>query len=87
MNLVALRPTLSDTARLPIGKAAEQLGLSRATLTKYAAMGRRLGGIDSVIGGNGRRMFYGKEIKRFWDMLTDVGTSILTTPRPRRTKR
>lgn len=84
MNLVTSRPNLPDTARLPLGKAAGELGMSRNTLAKYAAMGRRMGGVDSVIGSNGRRMFYGKELKRFWEALTDVGTTIIAARRPRR---
>lgn len=66
MNLVTECPDISDGWKGGVGKVAEVLGLSRITISRAADKGRRNGGIDWIPGRNGRRMFTGKEVKRFW---------------------
>ncbi len=69
MNLVATCPEIPDSWKGGIGKTAQVLGISRFTLAKYAALGKRQGGIDWKLATNGRKIFTGKEVKRFWYIL------------------
>ena len=56
-------PKLSDTARVPIGKAAEILGISRDTLRNHTNNGYVKCGYNRI---NKRRFYTGKELKRYW---------------------
>lgn len=68
MNLVNECPVISDSWKGGITAAAKILGLDRKTLGRYAALGKREGGIDWKISPRtGRKQFLGKEIKRFWN--------------------
>lgn len=69
MNLVTVCPEIPDTWKGGIMATCQVLGLDRKTLTKYAALGKRQGGIDWQLATNGRKVFIGKEIKRFWRAL------------------
>lgn len=66
MNLVNECPQISDNWRGGLMATARTLGIDRKTLDKYAKLGRHFGGIDSKPGKNGKRIFSGREIKRFW---------------------
>ena len=69
MNLVTTCPDIPDTWKGGISQASRILGLDRKTLSKYASLGKRRGGIDWNMAANGRKVFLGKEIKRFWHIL------------------
>lgn len=56
-------PKISDAARLPIGQAAELLGISRDTLRKHTNSGYIRCNFNRV---NKRRFYTGKELKRYW---------------------
>jgi len=63
--MVPICPEIADAWRGGASETARVLGVDRKTLRRYADMGRRAGGIDWKPGKRGR-VFYGKEIKRFW---------------------
>lgn len=70
MNLVNVCPDIPDSWKGSVSATARILGISRDTLYKYAALGKRGGGIDwTVSRSNGRKMFSGKEVKRFWSQI------------------
>ncbi len=56
-------PKISDTAKVPIGKAAELLEISRNTLRRHTDNGYIRCGYNRV---NKRRFYTGAEIKRYW---------------------
>ena len=67
MNLVCVCPEIPDNWKGGITATAQVLGLSRDTIMKYAALGKRNGGIDWTISRvSGRKQFSGREVKRFW---------------------
>lgn len=67
MNLVNICPDIPDDWRGGVVKTSKILGIDAKTLNKYAALGRRNGGIDWYISRkNGRKVFRGKDIKKFW---------------------
>lgn len=66
MNLVKVCPDIPDNWEGGFSDTAKILGICQTTLRKYAALGRRCGGIDWCVSKNGRKIFIGKEIKRFW---------------------
>jgi hypothetical protein len=72
MNLRNTCPDIPDNWKGGISQVCRILGmpgkpLSRDTLRKYAEQGRRYGGINWIPGKNGRKLFSGKEVKRFWN--------------------
>lgn len=67
MNLVNECPDVSDNWKGGIPDVARLLGLNRKTIIKYAELGKRGGGLDwHVSRSSGRKLFSGKEVKRFW---------------------
>lgn len=66
MNLVNICPDIPDNWKGGITAVSKVLGLSDQTIRRAAALGKRYGGIDWIPGKNGRKMFTGKEVKRFW---------------------
>lgn len=66
MNLVKTCPDIPDNWKGGISDTAKVLGISPDTLRKYADLGKYNGGIDWRPTKAGRRVFIGKEIKRFW---------------------
>lgn len=66
MNLVTTCPDISDSWKGGVSKVAEILGLDRSTIRKAALRGKSFGGLDWSLGKNGRKVFTGKEVKRFW---------------------
>lgn len=56
-------PQIPDTARLPIGQAAEVLGISRDTLRIHTENGFIRCGFNRV---NKRKFYTGSELKRYW---------------------
>lgn len=64
--MTSSEPIVKPKDRYPIGEAAKVLGIDRKTLLSYAMLGKRNGGIDCHIGRNGRKVFNGAELKRFW---------------------
>lgn len=66
MNLTKTCPDIPDEWKGGITDVAKTLGLSQATIRKYALIGKRHGGLDYTLANNGRMRFAGKEIKRFW---------------------
>lgn len=69
MNLVTICPDIPDAWKGGISATCKILGLDPKTLCKYAALGKRQGGIDWKLATNGRKVFVGKEVKRFWATL------------------
>lgn len=74
MNLTRVCPDIPDDWKGGLSDVCKVLGLpnkpmSRETIRKYAALGKRFGGLDYLPGKNGRRVFLGKEVKRFWKTL------------------
>ena len=58
-------PTCPDTARYPIGKAAELLGIHRNTLRRYTDEMR----IRCIRRPSGKTYYTGKELRRLWRTL------------------
>ncbi|MDE6329502.1 MAG: hypothetical protein K2L83_02195 [Muribaculaceae bacterium] len=74
MNLTNTCPDIPDNWKGGMNDVCRILGrpgkpMSRETLRKYAELGKKFGGIDYTPGINGRRVFSGKEVKRFWKSL------------------
>lgn len=67
MNLVKTCPNIPDNWKGGMTAASKELGIDRKTLSSYAKLGKRHGGIDWKLGKNGRKQFSGKEVKRFWE--------------------
>lgn len=61
--MVSLMPDIDDNSLYPIGEAARILGVHRHSLRKYAEKNLIS---SSVHHGNGRRMFAGAALKKFW---------------------
>lgn len=72
MNLAKTCPDIPDNWRGNITDTCKILGedkpLSRNTIRKYIKSGKD-GGIRCMISSNGRILFSGKEVKRFWHTL------------------
>ena len=66
MNLVTECPDIPDSWKGGVNRVAEILGLDRSTIRKAAEKGKNFGGLDWKLGKNGRKVFTGKEVKRFW---------------------
>lgn len=70
MNFSQTCPSIPDNWRGNITEACKVLGgekpISRTTLEKYMRIPYRLGGIQWYTTRKGRKMFTGKDIKRFW---------------------
>lgn len=69
-NFSKTRPDIPDDWVGNMADTCKVLGngnkpISKGTLMKYAALGRRYGGIDWKPGKRGK-LFIGREIKRFW---------------------
>jgi hypothetical protein len=62
-GMVAIEPDIKDEAKFPIGKTAKILGITPKTLRIYNLNGFIRCDISPI---NGRKVFRGKEIKRFW---------------------
>ena len=56
-------PDIDDNARVPIGKAAQLLGIHRSTLLEHTQNGYIKCMFHKV---NKRRLYQGKELKRYW---------------------
>lgn len=56
-------PNIPDTAKVPIGKAANILGISRDTLRNHTYNGHIKCGYNRI---NKRRFYTGRELKRYW---------------------
>lgn len=61
--MTVIEPNISDGARLPIGKAAQVLGISRETLRLHTDEGRLKCRFNPA---TKRRVYSGREIKRYW---------------------
>lgn len=74
MNLRKTCPDIPDTWKGNVADTCRVLGdgkpISRHTLRKYATLGKAHGGIDYKPSKNGKMMFIGKEVKRFWHSYT-----------------
>ncbi len=66
MNLVNTCPDIPDSWRGGITETSRILGLHRNTISRLALLGRRYGGLDWKTSKSGRKLFTGKEIKRYW---------------------
>lgn len=66
MSLVNVCPDIPDNWKGGVTDAGRVLGVSSETIRRAANKGRRNGGMDWIVGRNGRKQFSGKEIKRFW---------------------
>ena len=66
MNLVTTCPDIADDWKGNLTQTSAVLGLSEQTIRRAANKGRRNGGIDWTVGKNGRKVFTGKEVKRYW---------------------
>ncbi len=66
MNLVKTCPDIPDDWKGGMSDTCKLLGISWKTLDKYAKLDNRRGGIRWKPR-NGRRLFSGREIKRFWN--------------------
>lgn len=70
MNLSKTMPDIPDDWKGNVTDTCRVLGgekpISVTTLKKYAAIGRRHGGIDYNVNRKGLMVFIGKEVKRFW---------------------
>lgn len=65
--MVPMMPEIPDCWKSGVKETAAVLGICRETLRKYMKMGVMQGGIAYRISPrNGRPVFTGKEIKRFW---------------------
>lgn len=56
-------PQVADSGRYPVGRAAELLGVSRSTITRWVTSGRINCGWNRV---NCKKFITGAEIKRVW---------------------
>lgn len=56
-------PQVTDAGRYPVGRAAELLGVSRSTITRWVTSGRINCGWNRV---NCKKFITGAEIKRVW---------------------
>ena len=68
MNLVNVCPDIPDRWVGGCSDVARLLCIDRKTVCKYAALGKRNGGIDWRPGRRGR-VFTGKEVKRLFNIL------------------
>lgn len=66
MNLVNECPDIPDDWKGGVHDVAKVLGLSTQTIRRAANKVGEPGGIYWVPGKNGRKMFLGKEVKRYW---------------------
>lgn len=71
MNLRNTMPEIPDSWRGGIAAACRVLGnegrpLSKTTLKEYCAKAVSQGGIAWTVGVNGRKVFKGSELKRWW---------------------
>ena len=66
MCIVRICPEIPDCWKGGLSATARVLGLHPDTVRKYANLGKRRGGIDWRPSKNGRMLFTGKEVKRFW---------------------
>lgn len=66
MNLVNTCPDIPDGWKGGVTDVARVLGLHAETIRRAAVKGRKNGGIDWIPGKNGRKIFCGKEVKRYW---------------------
>lgn len=62
MSITSECPTVSDSWRGGVAKTARLLGVSQETIRRACLDGRLRFGV----GRNGRKIFHGKEVKRFW---------------------
>lgn len=69
MNLVSTCPNIPDNWKGGVTEVSKLLGLCTQTIRRQANKGRRNGGIDWKPGKNGRKVFTGKEVKRYWNTL------------------
>lgn len=61
--MIYAEPDIDDNARVPIGKAAQLLGIHRSTLLEHTQNGYIKCMFHKV---NKRRLYQGKELKRYW---------------------
>lgn len=61
--MTTTEPQIPDTAKLPVVKAAEVLGIHRVTLRRYINDGLMRVGYHKH---NKRAFITGRELKRFW---------------------
>lgn len=61
--MTVVEPQIPDNARLPIGKAAKLLGISRETLRTHTENNYIKCGWNRA---NKRRFYTGAELKRYW---------------------
>lgn len=70
MNLTNICPDIPDSWRGAAADVCRVLGngkpVSRQSLATWAARGKRNGGIDWLPSPSGRKIFTGREVKRFW---------------------
>ncbi len=66
MSLVNICPDIPDNWKGGVLAVSKVLGLSDQTIRRACALGKYNGGIDFKIEMNGRKVFSGKEVKRFW---------------------
>ncbi|MDE6268209.1 MAG: hypothetical protein K2M04_03910 [Muribaculaceae bacterium] len=67
MGLVNICPDIPDDWKGGVTDTARILGLSDDTIIRYTKLGRKGGGIEGKKSKRGRTVYYGKEIKRFWN--------------------
>lgn len=56
------RPQVINDSRYSVKTAATKLGVSRSTIYRAALLGY----IPFVLGRNGRKVFYGRDLVAFW---------------------
>lgn len=61
--MILIEPQIPNDARLPIGEAAQVLGINRVTLHRKTSKGLIKCGFRR---GTARRFYLGSEIKRYW---------------------
>lgn len=71
MNWSLTMPDIPDDWKGGIVDTCKVLGqpgkpISKVTLRRYVALGRKAGGIGFKVSVSGRKVFTGYEIKRFW---------------------
>lgn len=66
MKLVKTCPDIPDDWKGGVTEVASLLGMSRTTLLDKCSKKKRDGGIVWGTGRGGRKVFTGKEVKRFW---------------------
>lgn len=64
--MIRTEPQIPNDARLPIGEAAEVLGINRLTLRRKTMDGLIKCGFRRTTKNSARRFYLGSEIKRFW---------------------